>query len=168
MGCGCGCVNMIGCASTEDLRMATSMGLIGSTVAPECDEPLGAPSWPSSVDALKLRIGVVMTATEIGVKACAGLSSEDRQAWSAFYATWQAFAATPTPIFGSGNAWMTACGYSRELSAWQETLRAKCTIPGPTNVPKNEAASDLLSIVRWGAIGVVSLAIVYGVSKVLG
>jgi hypothetical protein len=126
----------------------------------ECDQVF-AVTWPGDVDRLKARVGLVVKATDAGVKLCAALPQADRDAWNAFLAEWTPFAARPTPWIGSYNEWSTACSYSHMVDAWIVKLAGQCgALPGPGPVHGAETAGA--DTIKWIAIAAATLAAVGG------
>lgn len=166
MGCGggCGCAPCGGVSALELAADPAKRKLVGQTIG-------GFPHFVfgSDVDALKRSIHPSMLATNLAVRDCAGLTPSETEAWGQFFAAWTAFHDEETPtIIGSGRRYDEAIAYREQLGAWQEQLRAKCKIPGSIVKPSDESdASNISSAVRWGAVAVIAVAVVYGVRTVL-
>lgn len=147
------------------LQTTTSMTGTGQVAKPgrsdggECDLFVTV-NWPSNVDDFKKRLDTVVSATDLSVRECAGLSRAQRDAWAVFLAEWREFATRPTPTFGSGREWDTVCGYARTLDGWREALvGTNCGLIGPTNIHGYEISpgvenslASIAGIVKWGTL----------------
>lgn len=127
--------------------------------------------WPSDVDREKARLDPAFTLTNVAAEGCAAAGTLDAATlagWRAFFAEWTTFRSRATPTFGSANEWDLAQQYARDLSNWQTTLRAKCTVPGPPVLPTDDPDRQVdLSAVKWVAAAIVVAAVVYGATRIL-
>jgi hypothetical protein len=129
---------------------------VGKIDAGECDAPTRFFLWPSEVDTFKARVLVILEARDISVKACAGLPADERQGWDLFVGSAKPFLQKRTPTFGSYGEWVTTCGYSRYLDAWDAKLKTySCKIVGPEDVSSGGAQN----ILKWAATGAIAVAI---------
>ncbi len=122
----------------------------------------------ADVDALKRDIHPSMLATEAAVSQCQGVTPGERTAWGDFFKAWKSFHDEETPlIIGVGRRYDEAIEFRNQLIGWQETLRAKCTIPGP--LPTLGAPEDggMASAVKLGAIAAIVIAGVYVASPLV-
>lgn len=133
---------------------------IGGVDGGECDQNFVV-TWPSDVERLKVRVGAMYEATDLGVKECTGLSESERATWQSMIAGWREFAAKPVPWFGSYNEWVTACSHARTLDGYREKLAKMCTLPGPDHV-KGWTDSVDTSAFKWIAAAVIAVAVVGG------
>lgn len=126
-------------------------------------------TWPADVRALKDRIDPSMVSTDESVKACPGLSSLDRSAWTVFYASWKVFHAAPEPLlFGSGVQYDEALGFAAQLERIRADLRAKnCAVAagGDLPAPPTDPLSEIPSVVKWTAAAVIVASVVWGVKS---
>ena len=128
--------------------------LIGAIDAGECDAPVRV-TWHWEVDSFKARILSVLEDRDLSVKACAGLPPAERQAWDTFTASTRRFLKQPTSVFGSYGEWVTTCGYSRYLDAWDVKLRKSgCKIIGPEDI----SSGDSQAVLKWVATGAIAIA----------
>jgi hypothetical protein len=124
--------------------------------------------WPSDVDAYKSQNAGQFDATNAVISACASLDPTTKQAWVSFYQSWQSFNATKTPLFGAANAMDQAEADVETLSQWQTNIAARgCALSGPPVTPPSAATSTELDAMKWIVGGVVVVALVYGVTRVI-
>jgi len=125
----------------------------------ECTADIIKITWPSQVDDFKARLVPIAQGIDASVAACAGLSAADRASWSASFLAWSAFAAHPTPLFGSSNEWETTCAWARTFDAWRAKMASvKCTVAGPAEIVVDK--TQPVDLAKWIVFGVVAVGAV--------
>lgn len=141
--------------------------LCDACAAPPMGGLLPTVVWPSDVDALKRKYDPDFVATDAAVKACGSkLDAPTAKAWSDFYASWRAFFAESTPLFGSANKYDEANGYAESLAHWQGMLGPLCTLAAPAIVPPSVQAANELDALKWLAGAAIVVAAVYALRTV--
>lgn len=116
----------------------------------------------------RARIGGEFARTDAAVQACGSLSPEERAAWNATYATWQALAAQDVGIWNANAVARSMCAMGAGLEREREAFRQKCGAVGPSrvvNVPHE--ANELGSAVKWIAGAAIVVAAAYAIKTVM-
>lgn len=149
MGCGCGCNGSTkGCGTMGD-------------VYGDCDSFQVVLS-ADTVHAIRARLQGEFDSTDIAVRACGALSSEERAAWDVKLASWYDSLDVEPNFWNANTLFRAACAMGKDLEGWRAYMRQKCTVPGPDKIV--DAQHDTASMVKWvaGAAVVLGLAYVAG------
>lgn len=133
-------------------------------LAGDCDSFLTVVT-PSVADELKVRLDPEFRATDAAVRACVGLSSEERATWTIFMQGWATLRDTPAGFWTAKGQWDGACAMARTLEGWRKTLAERCVLPGPK--PDDVPANPWPSTLKWAAVAVGLVAVVAGARMVL-
>lgn len=116
----------------------------------------------------RTRIGGEFDRTDAVVKLCAALSPEERAAWNATYAGWQALAAQDVSWLNANAIARSMCAMGAALEREREALRTKCAAVGPSKVVNQpHEASELGSTLKWVAGAAIVVAGVYALKSFL-
>ena len=135
----------------------------------------------SDVEAEQKRTKVQADADNAAIMACSGIDAGTKTQWASFYNElsawcgrtiynlpwpWAWFDSTGSVV--DGNVGDTMIAYERQLTAWEQRLAPKCPGLGP-GFESHDTPTDTgtVSLVKWGAILVASLAGAYVVSQVV-
>lgn len=170
-GSGCGCLGGL-CDQSPGVLMGDPLAIkvaaaAGGSVAPTMAGLLPTVVWPSDVDAKKRQIDPSMQATNAAVIACAALDPATKKAWGDFFAAWVSFRDEGGCVFGCANKYDEANAFAKQLAAWQDSIRPKCSVPGPPPIPPDELNETSIGAIKWAAAAVIAVAVVYGVHTVM-
>ena len=120
--------------------------------------------FAADVDALKKEVLENITATDLGVQACAQLTDLMRAQWGLFFSAAREWANTGSSMWDAAADANRGQGYQDELYTWQQQLNATgCAVPLYNPQPADAPGT---SAVKWLTIGVVAVAGAYVVGKV--
>jgi len=120
---------------------------------------------PAVVRAQKEKLNPSFISTDADVRGCAELGEPERAAWAAFFASWRAYHAAEETFWGVKSEYDTGLFFAESLSRWQKQLEGRCKLAAPRVVTDAELTD--LSPIKWAAVAVIAVAVVYGVHTVL-
>ena len=137
--------------------------------------------WPGDVKQAKQRVDATFQSVNRDVQACAGLSADEKAAWSGIFSAWRQLYCGSSmsctepaeSLFGLGGQMDDVERYEKIAYDWQNTLATKCTLSSPIEKPdavkREEAAksTDWTATVKTVAVAVVvTTSIVYLVPQI--
>lgn len=119
---------------------------------------------PGAVRELKARLSPAFASTNADVQACTSLAPNQRAAWAAFFAAWAAYRDSDEGFWSVTTDYDTGEVFEQSLSRWQSQLDGQCKLSAPRIVTAADATD--LSPVKWAAVAVIAVALVWGVHTV--
>jgi hypothetical protein len=147
-------------------RTAYALGLIADRDGAQDLGDMLNVYWPSDVDAIRAQVDADMEALSASFYSCAQTATDPKfpvlyDQWSHFYAAWQD-EKKDTGVFGSAGRVERAEAYKAKAAQFQASLVGLCKgAVGPEINPPDKNPSDWSGAVKWGAIAVAALAVVY-------
>jgi hypothetical protein len=143
---------------------------------------LGTWWTPEGLAAAQAALLAQATSVDSAAQGCATLPDTTKQGWTAFYAQLKTFCQTQFGWVTTTNpdgswSWGGGTGetadqlqsYQAQLAQWQTTLSASCSIGIPVVQPSTSGIDpQLVTIVKYAAVGGAFLASAYVVAKITG
>lgn len=145
----------------------------------------------AELESLRLRLGGEVTTQNNDALACATVNQNTLSSWKAFYASWVAWDVkaqadvkssadfpwyTPLPEWTNGvtnsETYDQGLAIENQLATWQKAFAGMgCKQSQPSVVvppPPTSTTDNLAAIVKWGAIGLGAIAVVYVAHETFG